>query len=82
MVAFEVKSWGAPVSSWRITLQGGGSWTDVVHEEGAPLHEYAAVWHEIEPQAENYIKLEALLSKLPSVAPDSDDCQNFMNDMP
>jgi len=80
MVVFEMNSWGEPVVSWRITSQGGGSWTET--ERGARLGQYTLVWHEIEPAVEQYIALEEILRNLPQQAPDSSDCENFMTDQP
>lgn len=81
MIAFEVKSWGEPVSSWRLLSNGGGSWTESVKKEGARLGDYTLVWHEIEPKIANYIAIESILRNLPTPAPDSNDCTNFMPDL-
>lgn len=80
MVVFEMKSWGEPVVSWRITSQGGGSWTET--ERGDRLGNYTLVWHEIAPAVERYVALERILRRLPDEAPDSADCSNFMTDLP
>ena len=82
MVSFEVKSWGAPIGSWRILSNGGGSWTETVRKEGAAYGDYQLAWHEIEPDAANYVALERILRKLPEPAPDSQSCDNFMTDAP
>lgn len=80
-VAFEVKSWGAPVTSWRMTPDGGGSWTEALREDGTPFNQPPSLaWHTIEPAAANYSALEAILRKLPQVAPDYEDCENRMTD--
>ena len=80
MVVFDMKSWGEPVVSWRITSRGGGSWTET--ERGDRLGRYTLVWHEIEPAAERYVALERILRRLPEQAPDSAECTNFMTDQP
>ena len=78
---FEVKSWGSSRSSWRMLPNGGGSWTVAVQEDGQPPNAPAAQeWHEIEPEAGNYARLEAILDKLPDPAPDFQACANFMTD--
>ena len=82
MVVFEAKSWGAPIASWRILSNGGGSWTEAVREQGAAQSDYRLAWHEIEPAAANYIALERILRQLPDPAPDSQACENFMTDAP
>lgn len=82
MVAFEAKSWGAPISSWRILSNGDGSWTETVREQGAAYSNYRLAWHEIEPAAANYIVLQRILRQLPDPAPDSQACENFMTDAP
>ena len=80
-VEFEVKSWGSSRSSWRMLPNGGGSWTVPVQEDGQPPNAPAAQqWHEIEPEAGNYVLLEAILDKLPDPAPDYQDCANFITD--
>lgn len=81
MIAFEVKSWGTPVSSWRLLSNGGGSWTETIRETNAKFGEYTLAWHEIEPNVQNYIAIERILRGLPQPAPDSQDCENFMTDM-
>lgn len=81
-IAFETKSWGAQISSWRLISNGGGSWTETVKAKGPKLSEQAFVWHEIEPRAQNYITIERILKSLPMPAPDFNDCANFMTDMP
>lgn len=81
MIAFEVKSWGEPVLSWRLLSNGGGSWTETIKKEGERLGQYALVVHEIEPNVRNYIAIERILRMLPNPAPDSNSCANFMTDM-
>ena len=82
-VEFEVNSWGMPITSWRILPNGGGSWTEAVRDENAPPFSAPSLaWHEIEPDTDNYIALEKILTALPEPAPDPDECENFMTDMP
>ncbi|MGQ7830986.1 hypothetical protein [Altererythrobacter sp. Z27] len=81
MIAFEVKSWGAPISSWRVLSNGGGSWTETVRAKDAAYSDYQLAWHEIEPDPENYITLEKLLRRLPKPVPDSQQCESFLPDM-
>ena len=82
LVAFEVKSWGGPVTSWRILPNGGGRWTEAIRPEGEPPTAPASqAWHEIEPNETNYNRLAAILRALPDPAPDFNACENFMSDM-
>ncbi|MBX7496712.1 hypothetical protein K3172_12675 [Qipengyuania sp. 6B39] len=82
-VAFEVKSWGAPVTSWRMLPDGSGSWTEAVRTEGEPpTTPPALAWHDIEAAPANYAALESILRRLPHPAPNYEDCDNFMNDAP
>jgi len=82
-VSFEVKSWGAPITSWRIGPNGGGSWTEAVNEEGqSPRAQPSLAWHEIAENPANYIALEEILRRLPDPAPNSSGCKNFMTDAP
>lgn len=82
MVAFETKSWGEPLSSWRLGKDGGGSWTQTVRKDGARLGDYSLAFHEIATDVQNYIAIERILSLLPEPAPDSSDCANFLSDLP
>ncbi len=82
MVAFEVRSWGRPLTSWRLLADGSGSWTEAVHDEGAPLDEYRLVWHEVAAGEDEYRQVVKVLSRLPDPAPDYDDCTNRMTDLP
>lgn len=81
LIAFETKSWGAPLSSWRVGKEGSGSWVEAVQEGNDP-RQTILVNHEIDGDVGNYIALERIFSGLPVPAPDPDDCNNFMPDMP
>ena len=81
-IAFEVKSWGEPVSSWRIKSLGGGSWTETRKAPTDPLGSYTLVWHEIADDIQRYIALERVLARLPTVVPDYANCTNRMSDLP
>lgn len=82
-IEFEVKSWGSPISSWRIIPDGGGSWTKTVRPDGAAPNDPASTaWHEIPSNKANYTELIAILNELPAPAPNSEDCTNFMSDAP
>lgn len=82
MVAFEVRSWGRPVTSWTLLADGSGSWTEAVRQEGAPPDECRLVWHEVAAGENGYRQVEKVLSRLPDPVPDYDDCTNRMTDLP
>jgi hypothetical protein len=82
LIAFEVKSWGRPVTSWRLLPGGSGSWTEVVEARGAQAARYSAVWHEVESGASGFARVVDILSRLPQPAPDSAACTDFMPDLP
>jgi len=82
MIAFEVKSWGRPVSSWRLLRTGSGSWTEIVEARGDRAPRYSAVWHTVEAGDQGFGRVAAELSRLPMPAPDSRDCSSFMPDLP
>jgi len=82
MIAFEVKSWGRPVTSWRLLRSGSGSWTEIVEERGDRAPRYSAVWHTVEAGEQGAGRVAAELSRLPMPAPDSNGCSNFMPDLP
>ena len=81
-IAFEVKSWGEPVTSWRVTGLGGGSWTETRKERFEPLGTYTLVWHEIGDNPQRAASLAAILARLPDEAPDPANCVNRMSDLP
>ncbi|WP_369025837.1 hypothetical protein [Qipengyuania sp. RANM35] len=71
------------MTSWRMLPDGGGSWTEAVRKEGEAFNSPPTlVWHEIDPDASNYVVLEKILRRLPKPAPDSQACTNFMTDAP
>ena len=82
LIAFEVKSWGQPVTSWRLLADGSGSWTETVREEPAPIGEYRLAWHEFAAGEHGYRQVETILSRLPGSIPDYDNCTNRMTDLP
>jgi hypothetical protein len=82
LIAFEVKSWGQPVTSWRLLADGSGSWTEAIRDEGTPLGDYRLVWHEFAAGADGYQQVESILSRLPEPIPDYADCANRMTDLP
>lgn len=82
MISLEVKSWGRPVSSWRLLADGSGSWTETVASDGSPRNEYTLVWHEFRAGPEGYGQVEAIVSQIPDPAPDYDDCKNLITDLP
>lgn len=81
-IAFEVKSWGEPVTSWRVTGLGGGSWTETRKERFEPPGTYTLVWHEIGDDPQRAASLAAILARLPVEAPDPAHCANRMSDLP
>ncbi len=81
MIAFEVKSWGAPRWRWQYTPQYGGVWIEAVSEDGAALGDYTLEFHPLEADAERYIALENIMRQLPDPAPDSAECEQMMTDM-
>ena len=82
MVAFEVRSWGRPVTSWRLLRNGSGSWTETVEEPGGRAPRHTAVWHEFEAGEQGYERVARELSRLPLPAPDPRGCRNLMTDLP
>lgn len=77
MIALEVRSWGRPVTSWRLLQSGAGRWTETVE---APRR--SAVWHEVEVGSSGFAAVAAVLSPLPLPAPDAAACADFMPDLP
>lgn len=82
LIAFEVRSWGEPVTSWRLLADGSGSWTEAVRDDGAPLGDHRLVWHEFAAGADGYRQVEAILTHLPDPIPDYAGCANRMTDLP
>lgn len=83
MVAFEMRSWGEPVTSWRIMADGQGSWTETVRENpNAPLGDHSLVWHELNADKDGVAKLFGILAALPQPAPSYRDCTDAISDQP
>lgn len=82
LIAFEVLSWGHPVTSWRLLADGSGSWTEAFRKDDASLGDYRLVWHEFTMGEDGYRQVEKVLSGLPDQIPDFDDCSNRMSDLP
>lgn len=82
LVALEVKSWGQPVTSWRLLADGSGSWTETVRDDGALFGDYRLVWHEFAAGEDGYRNIETILSRLPETIPDYGACSTRMTDLP
>jgi hypothetical protein len=82
MIAFEVKSWGRPVTSWRLLQNGSGSWTETVEVRGPQAPRYSAVWHAFDAGEPGYARVAAELSRLPVPASDSAACAESITDQP
>jgi hypothetical protein len=82
MIAFEVRSWGRPVTSWRLLRSGSGSWTEIVEGRGAGAPRTVAVWHEVEAGEHGFDRVAAELARLPVPAPDSAVCTDRISDLP
>jgi hypothetical protein len=82
MIVFDLKSWGRPIGYWIITPDGG-SWMEFTTKEGAPPPNEFRVVHEIEAAGGNRFRdLSALVARIPTPAPTSDGCHDFMTDLP
>lgn len=82
MIAFEIKSWGRPVTSWRLLHNGSGSWTETVEQHGDRAPRYRAVWHEVEAGEAGFARVAAALSGLSIPAPDPGRCAAYVTDLP
>jgi hypothetical protein len=82
MIVFDLKSWGRPIGYWIMTPEGG-SWTEFTAKEGVPPPNQLRVVHEVEAAGgARFRELSAIVARLPSPAPSSDGCQDFMTDLP
>lgn len=81
-IAFDIKSWGAPIGSWTIQSDGSGAWVETMREAGADFRTYKLAWHDIPADKAAAQKLGAIIARLPAQAPDSSDCRNMMTDAP
>jgi hypothetical protein len=82
MIAFEVKSWGRPVTSWRLLRNGKGSWTETRPKAGAPSAEQELFRHEAQAGLQGYAQIERGLARLPDPAPDARQCRHLIHDLP
>jgi len=82
MIAFEVKSWGAPANRWQYGPDYGGVWIEVLSDPSERLGNYTLAFHPIAADRDRYSMLEAIVDRLPAEIPDSADCERNMTDMP
>jgi len=82
MIAFEVSSWGRPVTSWRLLRSGSGSWTEIIEDRGEGSPRSIAVWHEVEAGEQGLARVAAELARLPVPAPDAAVCSERISDLP
>lgn len=81
-IAFEAKSWGAPISRWEYSVNSGGVWIAINDIDGKPIGNYTLSYHPLDPDDARYLELEALVRQLPFPSPDYRACTNKMNDLP
>lgn len=81
-IAFEMRSWGKPLSSWGIIPGGSGSWTETITRPEAAMGAYSLAYHEIEAGDAGWRELASITARLPDPAPDFEKCANFMTDLP
>jgi hypothetical protein len=82
MIAFEVKSWGRPVTSWRLLADGSGSWTETVEAQGERAPRPRAVWHEVEAGVAGFGRIAGEYARVGFPAPDPQVCVEFLPDLP
>lgn len=82
LIAFEVKSWGAPIHQWQFSPLYGGVWIGVERKDDPSRIVWTKSFHTLDADGARYAELEALVRKLPRPAPDAADCSNMMTDMP
>lgn len=80
-IAFEAKSWGAPIARWEFSANSGGVWIAIKDIEGKPVGNFTRSYHLLGKDQQRYRDLEALIRQLPFPAPDPGLCRNKMNDM-
>lgn len=80
LIAFEVKSWGRSLNTWRIGPGGAGSWTETVETPGATAMPVKTVYHLIEAGDAGFDRISAIVARLPDPPPDADKCTHFMPD--
>ncbi|WP_150125018.1 hypothetical protein [Tsuneonella mangrovi] len=82
MIAFEVKSWGAPANRWQYGPNYGGVWVEVISEPTDRLGSYTLAFHPIAANRDRYLMLEAIVDRLPAEIPVFEGCKRKMTDMP
>jgi len=82
MIAFEVKSWGAPANRWQYGHSYGGVWIEVVSDPSDRLGNYTLAFHPIPADRDRYSLLETIIDRLPAEIPNSEECERKMTDMP
>lgn len=81
-IAFEIKSWGAPVRQWQYTPDYGGSWVSTKRKEGTDPQVWTRSYHTIEADADRFAALQRIVERMPEPAPDTSNCQDIMTDQP
>ncbi len=82
MIAFEVKSWGQPLTQWQFTPSYGGVWIEIARKQDSVQPTWTKTYHPLESDMERYTELERLVRRLQSPAPDPAECTNMMTDQP
>jgi hypothetical protein len=81
-IAFEVNSWGNPVTSWSVSRQYGGAWTETVGAHRAMMDDGTRVVHEVAADERKFGALSDIVARLPDPAPDYEKCRDEMTDLP
>ncbi|MCJ2178585.1 hypothetical protein [Novosphingobium album (ex Hu et al. 2023)] len=81
LIAFEVKSWGRGISSWRIGTDGAGNWAESTDTAGEQTADTRTVYHVIEAGPDGFEQIRIILSHLPDPALDANSCRQFIPDM-
>ena len=80
MIHFEVKSWGGRVYAWQFTPQYGGVHMKNVQPDPSNPNQRATAYKTLDQNMQRYGALEAIIARLPTPAPDSSICEDFMSD--
>lgn len=83
MIAFEMNSWGSPLTQWQIDANGDGYWTGTA-EPGAVRTGPPAkpVKHDLTAGKAAFANIARLAADLPVFAPEFEGCKQRITDQP
>lgn len=77
-----MRSWGNVITEWSVSSSGDGFWSGQSGMAKAGGSVPPMIKHDLTVGPAKFRELEAMVRKLPSPAPNSSPCKQFMTDQP